>query len=355
MPNQIKIAVDGMGGDRGPRVAVEGAVLAANQWDYEIVLVGKEDILKKELSKHRVVAGRISVVHANEIVGMGEAPVQALKKKKDSSISVAMSLLKGRTVDAFVSAGNTGAMVASATIQLGLLEGLKRAGIAITYPTVHGISLIMDVGANINASADHLLQYAVMADAYARFVLDKKRPTIGLLNIGEEASKGTEVMKEAYKLLRDSNLNFIGNIEGRDFFTGRADCIICDGFVGNIVLKMCESILETVVYLFQREMMANPISKFGALLCKPAMQNIRRTTNYEEAGGAPLLGVDGHVIISHGASSAKAICSAIKAAGQTVETNINEHIVSAIAELNNGKSSESKSLPREPRVAKEAS
>lgn len=345
-----------MGGDRGPRVAVEGAVLAANQWDYEIVLVGKEDVLKRELSKHRVVAGRISVVNANEVVEMSEAPVQALKKKKHSSISVAMALARERKVDAFVSAGNTGAMVASATLQLGLIEGVKRAGIAITYPTVHGISLLMDVGANINASADHLQQYAVMADVYSKYVLGKKRPTIGLLNIGEEESKGTEVMKEAYKLLRDSNLNFIGNIEGRDFFTGRADCIICDGFVGNIVLKMCESILETVVNLFQREMMANPVSKIGALLCKPAMQNIRRTTNYEEAGGAPLLGVDGHVIISHGASSARAISSAIKAAGQTVENSINEHIISAISDLNtNHKPSEWKPLPNESRIAKEAS
>lgn len=329
--NAVKIAVDGMGGDRGPRVAIDGAVMAANQSDYELVLVGREDIIKRELSRHRVIAGRISVVHASEIVGMEEAPVQALKKKKDSSIAVGMSLLHERKVDAFVSAGNTGAVVASATIQLGLLEGIKRAGIAITYPTIHGISLLMDVGANINVASEHLLQYAIMADAYAQCVLGKKRPAIGLLNIGEEESKGTDVMKEAYKLLRDSSLNFIGNVEGRDFFTGKADCIICDGFVGNIVLKMCESILETVVYLFQREMTANPISKIGALLCKPAMINIRRTTNYEEAGGAPLLGVDGHVIISHGASSAKAISSGVKAAGQAVESNINEHIVSAVA------------------------
>lgn len=328
----IRIAVDGMGGDYAPAVVVEGAVHAANDFPHlEIVLVGQTDRLKSELIRHKVLGGKIVLQHASEVVGMGESPVAAIKKKKDSSLGVCVELLKKKEVDAVMTAGNTGAAVAASTLRLGLLPGVKRPGIAISTPTLHGISVAMDVGANLNPSAEELFQYAVMAEVYARFINKKNRPTIALLNIGEEESKGTEVLKEAYKLLRDSHLNFIGNIEGRDFFTGKVDCIICDGFVGNVVLKMCESVLETSVAIISRELRKNPITMVGAWLCKPAMSSIRRETNYEEAGGAPLLGVDGTIIISHGMSSAKAIRNAIRVGGDMVSSRLNEHIVDSLS------------------------
>ncbi len=327
----IRVAVDGMGGDYAPQVVVEGAVAAANDFAHlEIILVGQPEPLKRELNRHKVLGGKIIVHPASEVVSMGDSPVAALKKKKDSSISVCIDLLKNKEVDAVMTAGNTGAAVAASTLRLGLLPGIKRPGIAISTPTLHGISVAMDVGANLSPSAEELYQYALMAEIYARCIFKKKRPSVALLNIGEEESKGTEALKEAYKLLRDSNLNFVGNIEGRDFFTGKVDCIICDGFVGNVVLKMCESVLETAVAIIGRELRKNPVSMLGAWLCKPAMSAIRRETNYEEAGGAPLLGVNGTVIISHGISSARAIRNAIRVAGDIVATKVNENIIEGI-------------------------
>ncbi len=347
----IRIAVDGMGGDYGPQVVVEGAVQAANDFsNLEIVLVGQPEPLKSELNRHKVLGGKIVIHPASEIVGMGDSPVSALKKKKDSSIAVCIGLLKTRQVDAVMTAGNTGAAVAASMLHLGLLPGIKRPGIAIGAPTLHGISVAMDVGANLNPSAEELLQYAFMAEVYARCIFKKKRPSVALLNIGEEECKGTEVLKEAYKLLRDSSLNFVGNIEGRDFFTGKVDCIICDGFVGNVVLKMCESVLETAVAIFSRELKKNPISMLGAWLCMPAMTAIRKETNYEEAGGAPLLGVNGTVIISHGISSARAIRNAIRVASDIVATKVNDLIVESVTANLSASQSRSRENVRESSV-----
>lgn len=328
----IRIAVDGMGGDYAPEVVVEGAVRAANDFfDLEIILVGQTEALKRELNRHKVLGGKIVLQEASQVVEMGDSPVAAIRKKKDSSISVAIDLLKRKEVDAVMTAGNTGAAVAASTLNLGLLPGIKRPGIAISTPTLRGISITMDVGANLNPSPEELLQYAIMAEIYAELIYKKKRPSVALLNIGEEESKGTEVLKEAYKLLRDSSLNFVGNIEGRDFFTGKVDCIICDGFVGNVVLKMCESVLETTVEMVTRELKKNPVAMLGAWLCKPAMAAIRKETNYEEAGGAPLLGVNGTVIISHGMSSAKAIRNAIRVSADLVSRRVNQHIIEKVA------------------------
>lgn len=335
----IRIAVDGMGGDYAPQVVVDGAVQAANDFAHlEIVLVGQIDALKHELNKHKVLGGKIVLQPASEVIEMGDSPVAAIRKKKNSSLSVSIDLLKSKEVGAVVSAGNTGAAVAGATLKLGNLPGIKRPGIAISTPSLRGISVAMDVGANLNPSPEELYQYAFMAEAYSKYIYKKKNPSIGLLNIGEEESKGTEVLKETYKLLRDSPLNFIGNIEGRDFFTGKADCIICDGFVGNVVLKMCESVLETSITLISREVKKSPLSMLGAILCKPAMSAIRKETNYEEAGGAPLLGVDGTIIISHGISSARAIRNAIRVAGDIVATKVNDHIVENISAQNHSSS-----------------
>ncbi len=343
----IKVAVDGMGGDYAPQLVVEGAVQAANSFDdLEIIITGREDAIKRELYRHKVPGGKVSIRHASEVVEMSDSPVQAIKKKKDSSLSVAIQLLKQREVDAVVSAGNTGAAVAASTLNLGLLPGIKRPGIAIAVPTLHGITIAIDVGANIDPSAEHLLQYAIMADTYARYLLKKKKPVIGLLNIGEEESKGTETLQETYKLLRDSGLNFIGNIEGRDFFTGKCDVIVCDGFAGNVVLKMTESILEMMITLITKEIQKDWLARVGAFLCKPAFESIGKETNYEEAGGALLLGVDGVVIIGHGISSAKAIKNAIRVAREAIFEHVNERIIEGISShLNITSNSSSKTTP----------
>ncbi len=336
----IRIAVDGMGGDFAPQTVVDGAVDAAISFPEidEIVIVGKEDAIKRELNRHKIPGGRISIHHASEVVEMGESPVQAIRRKKDSSLAVCINLLKNKKVDAVITAGNTGAAVAASTLNLGLLAGVKRPGIAITYPTTHGVSLVIDVGANIDPHPEHLLQYAVMAEVFSRYLLKKKRPTVGLLNIGEEESKGTEVLQEAYKLIRDSGLNFVGNIEGRDFFTGKGDCIVTDGFVGNVVLKMVESVIEIFVSLIRTEIKKDVLAQIGALFMKNTFDSIRKQTNYEEAGGAPLLGVDGVVMIGHGISSARAIRNAIRAGYKMVDCQINEHIVEEIKKksLKNG-------------------
>ncbi len=332
----LRVAVDGMGGDYAPQTVVEGAVVASlslNEID-EIVIVGREDAIRRELNRHKVPGGRISIHHASQVIEMGESPVRAIKKKKDSSLSVCIELLKRKQVQVVISAGNTGAVVAAATLDLGLLAGIKRPGIAITFPTTHGMSLAIDVGANIDPAPEHLLQYAIMADIYSRYLLKKKKPTVGLLNIGEEESKGTEVLQEAYQLIRESGLNFVGNIEGRDFFTGKGDCIVCDGFVGNVVLKMIESVIEVFASLVKNEIKKDLLAQLGALLCRQAFDSIRKQTNYEEAGGAPLLGVDGVVIIGHGISSARAICNAIRVGASMVDHQINEHIVENIKNRN---------------------
>ena len=342
----IRVAVDGMGGDYAPQLVVEGAVQAANSFDdLEIIITGREDAIKRELYRHKVTGGKISIRHASEVIEMSDTPVQAVKKKKDSSLGVAVQLLKQGEVDAVVSAGNTGAAVAASTLNLGLLAGIKRPGIAIAVPTLHGITIAIDVGANIDPSAEHLFQYAIMADTYARYLLKKKKPVVGLLNIGEEESKGTETLQEVYKLLRDSDLNFIGNIEGRDFFTGKCDVIVCDGFAGNVVLKMTESILEMMITLITKEIQKDWLARLGALLCKPAFESIRKETNYEEAGGALLLGVNGIVIIGHGISSAKAIKNAIRVACGAISERINDHIIEGISSRLNLNSSSTKTTP----------
>lgn len=329
----LRIAVDAMGGDEGPETVVEGAVQAANDFDLEIILVGKEEVVKRELSRHRVIGGRITIQNADEVIEMGDVPVKTVIKKKNSSIVVSIDLLKSREAEAFVSAGNTGAMVAASTLFLGLLPGVKRPGIATPFPTLRGLTAVIDVGANLGPTAEQLYQYAVMVEVFARSILKKARPTIGLLNVGEEESKGTEALKGAYKIIRDSRLNFIGNIEGRDIFSGRADCVICDGLVGNVVLKVAESLFTLLFQLIRKELEGNPIAKFGALLCKPALMAIKKQTNYEEVGGAPLLGINGNVIIAHGASSAYAIRNAIRTAAELIRHDINTEIVRKIQEI----------------------
>lgn len=326
----MRIVVDAMGGDYAPQVVVEGAIAAAKEYPVEIVLVGDVVQIQALLKKKGYRGKRIYAHPAQEVIGMSEPAALSVRKKRGSSIVLGLNLLKDGQADAFFSAGNTGAVVCAATLSLGTLPGIERPGIAVLIPTQKEISLVVDVGANIDAKPIHLLQYGIMADAYFRYILNKSEPRVGLLNIGEEESKGTEFIKETHQLLSDSHLNFIGNVEGRDLFSGKCDIILCDGFVGNVALKVSESVTEAVYELFKRSIKNNPVGMFGVALLSLSLGRLRKQIDYSEYGGAPLLGVNGVVIIGHGRSSAKAIKNAIRVAKEEVELKVNEKIIEEI-------------------------
>jgi len=326
----MKIAVDAMGGDKAPETAVAGAVRAARELPVELVLVGQREAVERSLSSYAQRPANLSIVHAPEVIGMDESPVASIRRKRDSSINVGLGLLKDRGVDAFVSAGNTGAVMSASMLLVGLLPGIERPGIAILLPGVKGDTLLIDVGANIDPRPLHLLQYALMGEAYVRCVLGKARPTVGLLNVGEEETKGTEFMKETYGLLEGSGVNFVGNVEGHDIFTGEFDVIVCDGFAGNVALKTAESLAHAINQLLKRSLAMSPITRLGAWLARDAFVQLRKEVDYAEHGGAPLLGVNGISIIAHGASSGKAIKNAIRVAYESVRHELNRHMVDAI-------------------------
>ncbi len=330
----MRIAVDAMGGDKAPSVVVEGSILAAREYGFEIILVGSQAAIEDELAKHKNVPSNISVRHASEVIEMDEPAALSIKRKRDSSIIIGVDLVKNKQAEAFVSAGNTGAVVCAATLGMRLLEGVERSGIAIILPTLKGTSLLIDVGANIDPKPTHLLQYGIMGEAFSRYILKKNNPSVGLLNVGEEETKGTDFVKETYRLLSESKLNFIGNVEGKDIFHGTADVIVCDGFIGNVVLKVSESLSETLAEFLRRELTKSFITKLGAFLSRAAFRALKKEIDYSEYGGAPLLGVDGICIISHGRSTAKAIKNAIREAGEFVNYQVNQHIVEALK--NNG-------------------
>lgn len=323
----MKIVVDAMGSDRAPAVEVEGAIQAVKEFGHDIVLVGDEAVIKAELERHHGVPDRISVLHAPERIEMHEPAAISVRRKRKSSIVVGLELLKSEEADGFVSAGNTGAVVCAATLSLRLLPGVERPGIAIPIPTLKGLSVIIDVGANIDPKPMHLFQYAVMADAFSKYILHKDKPKVGLLNVGEEELKGTELIKETHTLLTESKLNFIGNIEGRDIYVGDTDIILCDGFVGNVILKVSESVIDTLVKLVKKEIKSSIVASIGALLAMPAFNALKKKMDYSEYGGAPLLGVDGRCIISHGSSNPKAIKNAIRVAAEFKTLDVNKHIV----------------------------
>ena len=323
----VKVVVDAMGGDYAPKAVIEGVVCAIKKFDVFVFLVGQSDRIKEELDKYKFDSSRIEVVHADEIVEMHESPAAAIRKKKNSSISIGVNLLKEGKADAFFSAGNTGGVVCAATLKLGLLESIERPGIAIVMPNLKGVSLIIDAGANIDPKPIHLLQYGLMGSAYFEKILGKKNPSIGLLNVGEEESKGTDFVKETYQLLEQSPINFIGNVEGKEIFSGHCDVIVCDGFVGNVALKVSESMAETLSFFLRQELLSSIWGKIGYLLARKCFKNFKKKTDYSEYGGAPLLGVNGVVIIGHGRSSAKAVMNAIRFAKEEVERHINEGIL----------------------------
>jgi glycerol-3-phosphate acyltransferase PlsX len=324
----MKVVLDAMGGDHAPHIPVMGAVQAARDYGINVILVGDELTIKKELSKYSFPSEKIEVVHADESVSMDEQPSKALKKR-NSSIHIGVRLLKEGLADAFVSAGNTGAVMAISLFTLGRLKGVERPAISTILPSLKGKTFLLDVGANVDCKPVHLLQFAIMGEAYAKYVLKEGNPKVGLLNIGEEERKGNELTKETYQLLKvakEKGLNFVGNAEGRDIYSGKFDVIVCDGFVGNVALKLSESLAKILAEILKEEIENHFVSRIGAITLKPAIKGFKKRIDYAEWGGAPLLGVKAPVIISHGSSNAKAIKNAIRVASQFAESHLNEHI-----------------------------
>ncbi|MEJ6952161.1 phosphate acyltransferase PlsX [Natronospora cellulosivora (SeqCode)] len=320
----MKIAVDAMGGDHAPEKIVKGALLACQSFnDIEIELIGKKKAIEECLSEDYP-QERISIRNAEEIITMSDSPSRAIRRKKDSSLVKGVDLLNEKEVDAFISAGNTGAVMAASLFNLGRLKGIKRPSILINFPSINGQTIVMDNGANADCKPKHLLQFALMGQIYAKNVLKIDNPRIGLLSIGEEKEKGNQLVKESYPLFENDNRikNFIGNVEGRDIFNGNCDLVICDGFVGNIVLKTTEGVASLMSNLLKDALYTNLRSKLGALLLKPYLKAFKEKVDYRKYGGAPLLGVNGVVIISHGSSDEVAIENAIKVARNTVKNNV---------------------------------
>jgi glycerol-3-phosphate acyltransferase PlsX len=324
----MKIALDAMGGDKAPVGIIEGAFEAAREASerIEVVLVGKRDLLEAHISAQRLEASNVEIVDAPEVIEMSESPATAIRRKRASSIAIGMNLHREGKVRAFVSAGNTGAVVASSLLTLGRLPGIERPAIAIHLPTDSGGTVLIDGGANSDCAPHNLLQFAFMGSAYAETFFGKENPRVALLSIGEERSKGNELTRGSYELLEKSGLNFTGNVEGRDVFTGAADVVVTDGFVGNVVLKFTESIIYYINTLIREETGKRFFAKIGAGLMKPVFRGVKRKLDYAEYGGMPLLGVNGVVIISHGKSSSRAIKNAVLAAERFVTGGVNDRI-----------------------------
>ncbi len=322
-----------MGADRAPKPEVEGAILAARHYDVEVLLVGKENVVRAELDSHP--AWRrlpISIVPASEVIGMQEKAAQAVRSKRDSSLRVGLRLVRDGRADGFVTAGNTGAAMATAKMVLGALPGVDRPALAAVFPTAQGTATILiDVGANVDSKPQNLQQFAIMGDVYFRTIFtgrvpSAEHPRVGLLSIGEEESKGNELTREAYKLIKALPMNFVGNVEGRDLYNGKADVLVCDGFVGNVALKISEGMVETVRFLLKQSLQATISSQVGYLLSRKAFADFKKRLDYSEYGGAPLLGIKGVCIISHGSSNSNAIKNAVRVATEFANSKMNRVI-----------------------------
>ena len=328
----MRIAVDAMGGDYGPATVVEGAVMAARELGVELILVGDRERVETELARKSARGLPLRLYHASEAVEMEESPAVALRRKRDSSIRVCFDLIKKGEAYAMVSAGNSGAVMAGAIMTLRNIAGIERPALALLLPTIKGgATVFLDVGGNVDCKPFHLAQFAVMGSVYAEFVLDKENPKVALLSNGQEEMKGNDATREAHALLKGSQLNYLGYVEGRDLFKGDVDVIVCDGFVGNIVLKACEGMVDAMRAIFRQEVRAHLLSRLGYPLLKEAVREFERKFDYDQYGGAPLLGVNGVAIISHGSSSAKAIRNAIRVASELVDRKVNEHLVESLA------------------------
>jgi glycerol-3-phosphate acyltransferase PlsX len=323
----LRIAVDAMGGDTGPRVVVPGAIDAARArpGELKLLLVGREEEIRPLLGD--VDPAWVEIVHTSENIEMNEAPAQAIRTKGDASIPVALRLIREGRADAMVSAGNTGAVVAGSLLTIGRLHGISRPAISTLWPNKRNGAVVLDVGANHECTPKNLVQFAIMGSVFAQVHIGVDKPRVGLLNIGEEKSKGNDLVRDSYALLEaDPRVHFVGNVEGRDVFDGAADVVVCDGFVGNVILKFSESIYSFLAHLVRDEIKRGLLAKAGALLMRGAFKNVRSQLDYAEYGGAPLLGVKGVVIISHGKSSRRAIRNAVLVAAKSIDADINRKI-----------------------------
>ncbi len=321
------IALDAMGSDRNPKPEIEGALLAARNYGVRVLLVGPEERLRRELANHPAAKGvPVDVVNATQVIEMHEKAVQAVRAKKDSSMHVGLRLVKEKRAVGFVTAGNTGAAMAAAKMVLGALPGVDRPALANVFPTSAGKnkpSILMDVGANVDCKPYNLAQFALMGMMYSRAIFKTSNPTVGLLSIGEEEGKGNELTRKAHSLMKELPINFVGNVEGRDVYNGKVDVIVCDGFVGNVALKISEGLVEAVRFLLKESLTSTITSQVGALLARKAFTNFGRKLDYSEYGGAPLLGLRGVSIVGHGRSNANAIKNAIRVAKEFYESGIN--------------------------------
>ena len=327
----MKIAVDAMGGDFAPAAVVDGAVKAAREQGTRIILVGREAVVRPLLDRQTLPAGAIELVDAPEVVEMSESPAQAVRRKRRASLVVCAELVRDGSASGMFSAGNTGAGMAVSLLTFGRIRGIDRPAIAILLPNRTGSTVLLDAGANVDIPPASLVQYAVMGSIYSHEILGIPSPRVGLINIGEEDSKGNELVREAFPLMKQAPINFAGNIEGPDLFDGSVDVAVCDGFVGNIVLKVGEGVAEFFRHLIRDEIESNPLLKLPAGLLAPAFARMKRRTDYAERGGAPLLGVNGVCIIGHGRSQAAAVANAIRTAGEAVNHGIVDKIRERVA------------------------
>ncbi len=331
----MKIALDAMGGDSAPRVTISGALMALEAFPRikRLYLVGDEPVIEAEMRAANAADARLEIVHAPEVVQMSESGLKAVRRKKNSSMSVAVDLVKTGAAQAVISAGNTGAMVAASRIKLRSLGGVEMPGIASPLPNEFGPNNILDAGANVHAKARHLVDYAVMGTVYAKHVQGIAKPVVGLMSVGEEDEKGTDFTKEVFALLKEADINFVGNVEGHDLFAKPLHVTVCDGFVGNVILKSCEATAKMVGKLLREAVGSNPLSLMGGLLAKPAFSKVKKRTSYDTVGGSPLLGVGGVSIIGHGSSNEVAIMNAIRVAAESIHHQVNPHIEEEIAKL----------------------
>jgi glycerol-3-phosphate acyltransferase PlsX len=327
----ITIAVDGMGSDNSPVSEIEGVVAAAKTWNIRILLVGKESVLRPMLDKAGGDSLPIEIRNADEVVSMDEPPTAALRKKRNSSIRVAADLVRTGEAAGLVSAGNTGAVMATTKMVFGMVAGVDRPALATVLPTLTGCSVMLDVGANVACKPQHLVQFAVMGHLFSRKIIGVASPRVGLMSVGEEESKGNDLVKDVHQTLKRVNLNFIGNVEGRDIYNGRADVIVCDGFTGNVALKTSEGLIEAMLKLMKEELTRNMQARLGAALSRQAFRRLKKRLDYSEYGGAPLLGLRGASIICHGRSNGNAIKNAIRVAKDFAENHVDAMLA---AELN---------------------
>ena len=333
MNSRIVVAVDAMGGDHAPGPEVAGAVMAAREWHIPVILVGQRTRIESELVTHRCDGLDISIHHASEVVGMHDSASDAVRKKKDSSIRVAFDLVKAGQASAVVSTGNSGATMAAGMFVLKRIPGIDRPAIATVVPNLQDQTLILDVGGNVDCKPLHLAQFALMGSVYMQQMFGKERPRVGLLSNGEEESKGNDLTRETHKILAQSPLNYLGYVEGRDIFKGSVDVVVCDGFVGNVVLKVSEGLADAMGKMLKAEFGSRWLSRVGYLLAKPAFQGFRKKVDYAEYGGAPLLGIQGTGMICHGKSSARAVMNAIHLAHDFEARQVNDQLIKRLAEI----------------------